>query len=178
MRKVFVRTAMIIALTVTTTGLAFAQAVVTTGSDTTTLTAVVSAQARITVPSTVTFNVTNIAAATTAAGVSFLADNIVSSSASGALTISLSGASVFTAPVASPTWAVADVSWGAAAFTAGTAVLGTLAATDVLFATCTAGVATCGTTGSTLIFTLAPNTAVTRSGNHTLIMTWKFLSVG
>ncbi len=170
---------MVVAIAVTTAGLASAQAVVTTGSDTTTLTAVVSAQARITVPATVTFNVTNIAVATTAAGVSFLADNIVASSASGALTISLRGASVFTAPVGGgPTWAVADVSWGAAAFTAGTAVLGTLAATDVPFATCTAGVATCGTTGPTLVFTLAPNTAVTRSGNHTLTMTWKFLSVG
>ena len=82
------------------------------------------------------------------------------------------------APLASPTWAVADVSWGVAAFTAGTAVAGTLAATAVAVATCAAAVATCGTTGSTLVFTLAPKTTVTRSGNHTLTMTWKFASIG
>ena len=80
--------------------------------------------------------------------------------------------------LASPTWAVADVSWGVAAFTAGTAVAGTLAATAVPVATCAAAVATCGTTGSTLVFTLAPKTTVTRSGNHTLTMTWKFASIG
>ena len=126
MKNAFVRTSMIVALTVITAGLASAQEVVTmpgNASSLTTLTAVVSDQARITVPSTVTFNVTNIAAATVASGVSFLADNIVLSSASATLNVSLIGnAATFTAPLASPTWAVADVSWGVAAFTAGTAV--------------------------------------------------------
>jgi hypothetical protein len=181
-RKVFVRTATIIALSVTTAGLASAQEVVTmpgNASSLTTLTAVVSDQARIYVPSTVTFNVTNIAAATVASGVSFLADNIVLSSASATLNVSLIGnAATFTAPLASPTWAVADVSWGLAAFTAGTSAAGTLAATPVAVFTCAAAVATCGTTGSSLVFTLAPKTTVTRSGNHTLTMTWKFASIG
>ncbi len=182
MKNVFARTSMMVALTVVTAGLASAQEVVTmpgNASSLTTLTAVVSDQARITVPSVVTFNVTNIAAATVASGVSFLADNIVLSSASATLNVSLIGnAPTFTAPLASPTWAVADVSWGVAAFTAGTAVAGTLAATAVPVATCAAAVATCGTTGSSLVFTLAPKTTVTRSGNHTLTMTWKFASIG
>jgi len=181
-KNVFVRTSMMVALTVVTAALASAQEVVTMPGDAsslTTLTAVVSDQARITVPSVVTFNVTNIAAATVASGVSFLADNIVLSSASATLNVSLIGnAPTFTAPLASPTWAVADVSWGVAAFTAGTAVAGTLAATPVAVFTCAAAVATCGTTGSTLVFTLAPKTTVTRSGNHTLTMTWKFASIG
>jgi hypothetical protein len=95
------------------------------------------------------------------------------------LNVSLIGnAATFTAPLASPTWAVADVSWGVAAFTAGTAVAGTLAETAVPVATCAAAVATCGTTGSSLVFTLAPKPTVTRSGNHTLTMTWKFASIG
>ena len=65
---------MIVALAVTTAGLASAQETVTlpgNAAGLTTLTAVVSDQARITVPSAVTFNVTNIAAATVASGVTF-----------------------------------------------------------------------------------------------------------
>jgi hypothetical protein len=182
MRNAFVRTSMIVALTAISAGLASAQEVVVLPGNaisTTLLTAIVSDQARITIPSAVTFNVTNIAAATVASGVSFLADNIVLSSASATLNISLIGnAATFTVPAASATWAVADVSWGVAAFTAGTAVAGTLAATAVPFATCAAAVATCGTAGSTLVFTLAPKPTVTRSGNHTLTMTWKVTSIG
>jgi hypothetical protein len=43
-------------------------------------------------------------------------------------------------------------------------------------ATCTVDTASCSTTG--LVFTLAANTAVQRSGNHTLVITWKFESIG
>ena len=183
MKNAFVRTSMIVALTVTTAGLASAQEVVTmpgNASSLTTLTAVVSDQARITVPSTVTFNVTNIAAATVASGVSFLADNIVLSSASATLNVSLIGnAATFTAPLASPTWAVADVSWGAGRVHRWHVRQPARSPRPpVAVATCAAAVATCGTTGSTLVFTLAPKTTVTRSGNHTLTMTWKFASIG
>src|SRR5688572_25192662 len=82
-KKAFVRSSIIVAITVATASLASAQETVTlpgNAAGTTTLTAVVSEQARITVPSVVTFNVTNIAVATVASGVSFLADNIVLSS--------------------------------------------------------------------------------------------------
>jgi len=43
-------------------------------------------------------------------------------------------------------------------------------------ATCSPDVASCSTTG--LTFTLGANSAVKRSGNHTLVMTWKFESIG
>jgi uncharacterized membrane protein YhiD involved in acid resistance len=84
-KNAFVRSSLIVAPAVTTAGLASAQETVTMPGNATaltTLTAVVSDQARITVPSAVPFNVTNIAAATVASGVTFLADNIVLSSAS------------------------------------------------------------------------------------------------
>jgi hypothetical protein len=91
--------------------------------------------------------------------------------------VQLKSRAVFTPSVAAtPTWVVADVSWAAATFTNGTGVIGTLAQTYVDVATCAANVATCGTVN--MIFTLAANPAVTRSGAHTMVMTWKFESIG
>jgi hypothetical protein len=179
-RKAFVRTSMIVALTAITAGLASAQATVflpdTTQS--TLLTANVSEQAQVTVPAGVTFNVTNISQATAAAPASVTVNNIVLATASKTLKISVYGAAATFTPsvAATPTWAVADVSWGIATFApAGTATLGTLALTPVAIVTCGAAVASCSTTN--LVFTLAPNVAVTRSGSHTLSMIWKFESI-
>ena len=182
MKNVFVRTSMIVALTVITAGLASAQETVTlpgSPGSSTMLTANVSEQARVTVPGIVTFNVTNIAAATSSTPVSVTVDNIVLATAGKTLKISVqASAAAFTPSVASAaTWAAVDVSWAAATFSnGGVGVIGTLALTPVAVADCAADVAACSTTN--MVFTLAPNTLVKRSGNHTLNMTWKFESIG
>ena len=182
MKNAFVRTSMIVALTVITAGLASAQETVTlpgSPASSTTLTANVSEQARVTVPGTVTFNVTDIAAATASSPVSVTVDNIVLATAGKTLRISVqASAAAFTPSVASAaTWAAVDVSGAAATFSNGGAgAIGTLALTPVAVATCAADVSACSTTN--MVFTLAPNALVKRSGNHTLNMTWKFESIG
>jgi len=181
-KNAFVRTSMIVALTVVTAGLASAQETVTlpgSPASSTTLTANVSEQARVTVPGTVTFNVTDIAAATSSSPVSVTVDNIVLATAGKTLKISVqASAAAFTPSVASAaTWAAVDVSWPAATFSnGGVGVIGILALTPVAVANCAADVAACSTTN--MVFTLAPNALVKRSGNHTLNMTWKFESIG
>jgi hypothetical protein len=42
-------------------------------------------------------------------------------------------------------------------------------------ATCTAGAGSCNT--SALVFTLGANPNIVRSGNYTLVVTWKFESI-
>jgi hypothetical protein len=172
---------MVVALSVITAGLASAQATVflPDTSQSTLLTANVSEQAQVTVPSGVTFNVTNISQSTAAAPASVTVSNIVLANASKTLKMSVYGAAATFTPsvAATPTWAVADVSWGIATFSnGGTGTLGTLALTPVMVVTCAANVASCSTTN--LVFTLAPNLTVTRSGSHTLNMIWKFESIG
>jgi hypothetical protein len=173
---------MIVAVTIVSAGMASAQETVTlpgSPASSTTLTANVSEQAHVTVPETVTFDVTNIAAGTSSSPVSVTVDNIVLATAGKTLKISVqASAAAFTPSVASAaTWAAVDVSWAAATFSSGGAgALGTLALTPVAVATCAANVAACSTTN--LVFTLAPNALVKRSGNHTLNMTWKFESIG
>ena len=179
MKSIFARSSMIVALTAITAGMASAQVLpLPNETGTSTLAATVSEQASFSVPSTVSFAVTNILVPTTSSAVSVTATNIVLANASKTLHIMVRGnGPVFTPSVAaSPTWVVADVSWAAATFTNGTGVLGTLAQTYVGVATCAADVASCGTTN--MVFTLAANPAVTRSGDHTLVMTWKFESIG
>jgi hypothetical protein len=169
-----------VALIIITARLVSAQTVLPLPNETgtSTLTATVSEQGSFSVPATVNFNVTNILVATASSPVSVTATNIVLATASKTLHIMVKGnGPVFSPSVAAtPTWVVADVSWAAAAFANGTGVIGTLAQTYVGVATCAADVASCGTT--TMIFTLAANPAVTRSGAHTLIITWKFESIG
>jgi hypothetical protein len=169
---------MIVTAAVMTAGLASAQTVMTTtGNTATTLSANVSEQAQVTVPATVAFAVPNISLAATSSPQTVTLSNIVLSSASKTLRMSVSAPASFTpSVVGSPTYAVDAVSWNASTFTSGTGVAGTLAATDVVLATCVAAVVTCGTTN--LVFTLAPNTGILRSGAHTLLMTWKFESMG
>jgi hypothetical protein len=170
---------MMVALTAITAGMASAQVLpLPNETGTSTLTATVSEQASFSVPSAVSFAVTNILVPTTSSAVSVTATNIVLANASKTLHIMVRGnGPVFTPSVAaSPTWVVADVSWAAATFTNGTGVLGTLAQTYVGVATCAADVASCGTTN--MVFTLAANPAVTRSGTHTLVIIWKFESIG
>jgi len=147
-------------------------------SQTTTLTANVSDQARVTVPAGVTFNVTNITANTAAGVASLTVDNIVLATATNQLKVSLqANAASFTPPVGgATTWSASDVTWNAAAWTAATGASGTLSnAAFNTVGTCDADVSTCST--AALVFTLAAKGTVKRSGNHTLVVTWKFESI-
>jgi hypothetical protein len=172
---------MFVAIIGMTAGLVSAQEAVTlpgSPASSTTLSANVSEQARVTVPSIVNFAVSNIAAATVAPAVSVTVDNIVLATAGKTLKISvLASAAAFTPSVASAaTWAAVDVSWGAGTFSnGGVGVAGILALTAVPVATCAADVSACSSTN--LVFTLAPNALVKRSGSHTLNMTWKIESI-
>lgn len=162
-------------------GMAHAQTSVTLPdtSQTTTLTANVSEQARVTVPAGVSFNVADVTVATSAAGASVTVDSIVLATATKQLKVSLqANAASFTPPVGgATTWSASDVTWGVAAWTNGTGASGTLSnSTYNEVATCTADAASCSTTG--LVFTLAAKPTVRRSGNHTLVVTWKFESIG
>jgi hypothetical protein len=180
-KTVFV-TSMIIAFAGLSAATASAQETVVlpgTASGSTMLTADVSEQARVTVPAGVTFNVTNINAATNSGATSVTVDAIVLATAGKTLKMSVqASAAAFTPSVASAaTWAAADVSWSAGTFSnGGVGVAGILALTPVPVVTCAADVSACSTTN--LVFTLAPNALVKRAGNHTLIMTWKFESIG
>jgi hypothetical protein len=147
-------------------------------SATTTLTAVVGDQARVTVPTGVTFTVADVSSSTTSSAASVSVANIVLASATKQLRISLQAeAASFTPPAAgAATWGAGDVSWNAASWTNGSGAAGTLsnsAFTPV--STCTADSATCSTAG--LQFTLGANALVKRSGNHTLVVRWKFESI-
>jgi hypothetical protein len=160
---------------------AHAQIVVTLPSTSlsTTLTATVSEQARVAVPAGVLFSVGDIGASTAASAASVTIDQIVLATTTKQLRISLqAGAASFTPSIGgSPTWSASDVSWNAATWTQATGSAGTLDASSYnAIATCTAGVSSCST--SQLIFTLAPNTAITNAGNHTLSVTWKIESIG
>ncbi|MBW3623184.1 MAG: hypothetical protein KY468_07205, partial [Armatimonadetes bacterium] len=148
-------------------------------SQTTTLTASVSEQADISVPSGISFNVLNVANSTAAAAASVTINNIVLSSATKQLKLSVKAdAASFTPPVAgAATWGAGDVTWNAAAWTNGTAATGTLSnAAFNTVATSTGGASAMSTTG--LVFTLAGKNTVNRSGNHTLNITWKVESIG
>ena len=147
-------------------------------SQQTTLTANVSEQATVTVPAGVTFNVTDVTSATPAAAASVDITNIVLAAATKELKVSLKAdAANFTPPVAlATTWAASDVSWNAPAWTNATgnaSALSSGAFNEV--ATSDAGVASAST--AALVFTLAANGAVQRSGSHTLSVTWKFESI-
>jgi hypothetical protein len=148
-------------------------------SQTTSLTANVSEQARVVVPATVTFLVTNVSVSTAAPAASVTIDNIVLATATKQLKVSLqAGASSFTPPVVgATTWSASDVTWNAATWTNATGSSGTLSSSSFnAVATCTANAAACSTTA--MVFTLGAKTTVQRSGNHTLSVTWKIESIG
>jgi hypothetical protein len=162
-------------------GNASAQTIVTLPdtSRTTTMTATVSEQATVTVPSGVTFNVTNVGQSTDATAASVTVANIVLATATKQLRVSIQGnASSFTPPVVgATTWDADDVSWNAATWTNATGASGTLSSSSyTAVATCTADSASCSTTG--LVFTLGANTGVRRAGNHVLTVTWRFEAIG
>jgi hypothetical protein len=148
-------------------------------SQSSTVSVTVSEQARIAVPSGISFNVTNVGAATAASAVAVSIDQIVLASATRQLRISLrADAASFTPPAAGETtWAAGDVSWPASTWTAGVGAGGVLShSTFNTVATCKAGTAACSTSG--LVFSLLSKAAVQRSGTHTLVVTWKVESIG
>jgi hypothetical protein len=148
-------------------------------SQTTTVSVNVSEQARVIVPSGITFNVTNIGASTTASAATVTIDQIVTATATKQLIVSLqANAGSFTPPVTgAATWSAGDLSWNAPSWTNASGSAGTLSSSAYnTVATCQADAAACSTTA--LVFTLAPKTTVQRSGTHTLIVTWKFESTG
>jgi len=148
-------------------------------SQTTTVSASVSEQARITVPAGIAFNVTNVGALTAANAATLTIDQIVLSTATKQLRLSLQAAAgSFTPPVVgATTWAAGDVSWNAATWTAATGAAGTLSnSVYTAVATCAPGATACSTTA--LVFSLASKPAVQRSGTHTLVIMWKVESIG
>jgi hypothetical protein len=163
------------------TGPAFAQVGVTLpdSAQTTILTADVAEQAQVTVPAGVTFTVNDITQSTAAPVASVTVTNIALDAADKQLKISLqANAAAFTPPVAlATTWDAADVSWNAPVWVNATGATGTLSAAGYnAVATAAADAADCST--AALVFTLAANPDVKRSGNHTLTVTWKFESIG
>ena len=148
-------------------------------SQTTTMSVSVTEQARVAVPGGITFNVTNIGASTAASAATVAIDQIVLSSVTKGLRLSLRAeAASFTAPVSGETtWDAGDVSWNAGTWTAATGVAGTLSnGTFNVVATCDAGASGCST--SALVFSLAARPTVQRAGTHSLIVTWKVESIG
>lgn len=148
-------------------------------SQATLLTAVVSEQARVSVPANVSFAVTNVSNSTAAGAVAVAVDRIVLATATKQLRITVQAAAGgFTPPVAgATTWSASDVTWNAPSWTRATGATGTLSSVSFnQVATCDPNAADCSTTG--LIFTLGANSSVQRAGNHTLTVTWKFESIG
>ncbi len=142
-------------------------------------TADVTEQAQVTVPASVSFNVTNIGSSTPASAATVTVTNLVLATATKQLKISIeAGAASFTPPVGGTgTWAASDVTWNAATWTNATGASGTLS--DSAFnevATCAADASACSTTN--LVFTVPAKASVNRAGNHTLQVTWKFESIG
>jgi hypothetical protein len=181
MRKLCFRAVAASVLTLTPLSAVYAQQAVTLTdtSQQTTLTATVSEQARVTVPSGVAFTVNNVNASTAAAAATVTIDSIVLATATKQLEVSLqASAANFTPPnVGDPTWAAGDVSWNAAGWTNATGAAGTLSSAGyTTVATCTADAAACSTTG--LVFTLGPKATVQRAGAHSLVVTWRFASIG
>ena len=151
----------------------------------TTLTAAVTEQARVTLPAGISFNVTNVNSSTTEGNVPISVQNIVLSTATKQLRISLTAnAASFTPPAAgATTWSASDVSWtagpagGPNQWQNATGSAGTLSAAAYnTVATCTADTASCSITR--LSFSLAAKPTVKRAGSHTLTVTWKFESIG
>jgi hypothetical protein len=179
MRQTLVRFATALGLLLAVATVVHAQVTVALPSttQTTTLTATVAEQANVTVPTAVTFAVGDIASSTAATAVSVTATSVVLSSATKQLRISLqANAASFTPPSGAVTWNASDVTWNAASWTNATGVAGTLSnAAYNTAATCTAGAGSCNTSG--LVFTLGANPNIVRSGNYTLVVTWKFESI-
>ena len=185
-RAFVARLALGVSLLLTSARFADAQTAVTLPDTTqmTTLSATVVEQASVTVPGGITFDVNNVSTNTDRPNNSVSVQNIVLTTATKQLRISLfSAAPSFTPPVAgTTTWSVGDVSWndgpggGPNAWQNATGSAGTLSSSAYTpVATCDADTTSCSVTG--LKFTLAAKSSAKRSGSHTLVVTWKFESI-
>lgn len=149
-------------------------------TQTTEFTANVSEQANVSVPVGVTFNVTNVSADTASAAQTVSATTVVLADGK-KLRIEIAPDDTdFAAPTGGTvTWASSDISW-VGTWTNGTAnnaAMSALAYAYVKLVDMTT--ANSGSLSSAdLVFTLADNNTVDRSGNHTLATTWKFSSFG
>jgi hypothetical protein len=177
LRKLVVGAAML--LWPVTAVLAQTTVILPDSTQTTPVSAYVPEQLRVTVPAGVSFNVTNIGTATAANVVTVAIDQIIVTTATKQIRLALRAVTAsFTPPESgAATWTASDVSWNAASWTAATGAGGTLSsAVFTPVATCAAGATACSTT--TLMFSLAANPAVQRSGTHRLVVTWKLESIG
>jgi len=175
--RALVRGALCAVLSLAVTRVASAQVTVTLPdtSQTTTLTATVAEQARVTVPSTVTFTVNNVTSSTTGSAAAVTITNIVLSTATDKLKISVqANAASFTPPVVgATTWSASDVTWTGGSWTTATPASGTLSNSSFNeVARCDANVTSCNSTD--VHFTLGAKSSVSRAGNHTLVISWKF----
>ncbi len=130
----------------------------------------------VTIPPAAFFSVANISAPTPSSTLTVSASALMRKTTSTGIALSVRAAAPqFTPPQSGlPTWAAADVSWPAAAWTGATGTAGTLSsAAFTRVATCEVD----GCSTSSLLFTLAPKPGVTRSGAHTLVVTWKIESL-
>ena len=145
---------------------------------TTTLTAVVSDQARVQLPSGISFNATSVERPIESDAVSVLLDRIVLPTPTAQVRLSVQAAATsFTPPIAGvTTWDAADVSWTAGQWSNAEGGAGTLSPTTYsTIATSHADVSSSSTDG--LFFTLAAKPTVTRAGNHTLAIVWKIEAI-
>jgi hypothetical protein len=148
------------------------------GNQSTTLTATVSEQATLTVPSTAAFAVTDINSNTlTTTALNVHADNIVLFDGN-SLRILLQAASTnFTGPAGSThNLAASKVTWPASSWTNGTGASGTLsssAAGEVVTSSANAS----SVSNSALPLTLHSDAAIDRAGDYTLVANWTIESV-
>lgn len=183
--KLVLGSALLIALS-TTAAFAAGPTVVTLPDEATmssSLSADVSEQCSIEVPTTINFDVKNIAVDTLSGSQDVTIKNIVLASALTKLKLSIQAdAAGFTTPNGGTTWVPADIAWTAATWSGDAALTGTGSAGTALandsfqtVATSAATSSVCSTTN--LVFTLKKNESVTRSGSHTLAVTWKVESI-
>lgn len=147
------------------------------GGLTTTLTAVVSDQANVSVPDAVTFFVDDATISTDALAAQLRVENIVVPSETTTLRILAKASAPTFAPPrpGATTWSASDVTWKTSAWTSATSAAGQLTHDSFTsIATCSEGAPSCGT--SSLVFTLAPKKSVA-SGEHQLLLIWKIESL-
>jgi hypothetical protein len=133
-------------------------------------------QATVTIPSITFFTVANISVPTVSGPATVALSGLLRKTSSTGVALSLrANAAQFTPPQSgAPTWSAADVSWAPGTWTGATGSAGVLShASFTRVATC----ATDGCSTNTLQFTLGPKPSVTRSGQHTLVVTWKIESL-
>ena len=133
-------------------------------------------QATVTIPATTLFSVSNISMPTTSTAMTVSVGTLARKTTSTGVALSLrANGPAFTPPQpGAPSWTAADVSWTAGTWSGGTGSAG------ILSGSAFTPIATCGTDGCStgnLVFTLSPKPSVTRSGAHTLVVTWKIESL-